>query len=202
MINLTDDYEIILEEIRFNCVHLNNIHKSIFFYYRSLHKYFRIPTIILSSVASVSSVGLQNYIKQEHINIITCLISLSIGVINSIELYLKINENIEASNEISKSFYNLSIDIHKFLATDKLNRKIEGGLFLNNVFNEYTKLQEKSNLIRNHNFKDKLIKIEKKDSLIKKIFKKNMNESSNSSIETNSDESKDHNINIILNESP
>jgi len=165
--NWTDDIEIILEQIRYNAVNLSNSHKKNYFLYKSMHKYFRIPTIILSSIGSVSAVGLQEYIKQSHISIITCLIGITIGIINSIELYLKINETIEEENAISKEFYNLSIDIHKILSMNRDNRKIEASSYLDNKYNDYTKLQEKSNLIKN-TFNDKLTKIEKKESMITK----------------------------------
>jgi K+ transporter len=80
----TDDIERVLEEIRMNAVQLSNNHKQNYFFYKSLHKYFRIPTIVLSSVASVSAIGLQNYISQAHISGIVCLLGLSISVVNSI----------------------------------------------------------------------------------------------------------------------
>ena len=88
----SSDIESVLEEIRINAVQLSNNHKQNYFFYRSLHKYFRIPTIILSSVSSVSSIGLQNYISQQHISGIVCLLGLSISIINSIELFLKLQE--------------------------------------------------------------------------------------------------------------
>ena len=182
MNNWTSDIEKVLEEIRMNAVQLSNNHKQNYFFYKSLHKYFRIPTIILSSVASVSAVGLQNYISQAHINGIVCLLGLSVSVVNSIELFLKLQETLEMELNCSKEFYNLSIDIRKTLLLDRENRQLSGQTYLEKRYNDYVKLQEQSNLISN-NFNDGLNNLPKKISMMKKLMppkKKNSNSSSSS----------------------
>jgi len=182
MNNWTSDIEKVLEEIRMNAVQLSNNHKQNYFFYKSLHKYFRIPTIILSSVASVSAVGLQNYISQSHINGIVCLLGLSVSVVNSIELFLKLQETLEMELNCSKEFYNLSIDIRKTLLLDRENRQLAGQTYLEKRYNDYVKLQEQSNLISN-NFNDGLNNLPKKISMMKKLMppkKKNSNSSSSS----------------------
>ena len=182
MNNWTSDIEKVLEEIRMNAVQLSNNHKQNYFFYKSLHKYFRIPTIILSSVASVSAVGLQNYISQSHINGIVCLLGLSVSVVNSIELFLKLQETLEMELNCSKEFYNLSIDIRKTLLLDRENRQLSGQTYLEKRYNDYVKLQEQSNLISN-NFNDGLNNLPKKISMMKKLMppkKKNSNSSSSS----------------------
>ena len=176
----SDDIEKVLEEIRLNAVQLSNNHKQNYFFYKSLHKYFRIPTIILSSVASVSSVGLQNYISQEHINGIVCLLGLSVSVVNSIELFLKLQETLEIELNCSKEFYNLSIDIRKTLLLDRENRQLAGQTYLEKRYNDYVKLQEQSNLISN-SFNDGLNNLPKKISMIKKLMPKKKNSNSSSS---------------------
>ena len=182
MNNWTSDIEKVLEEIRMNAVQLSNNHKQNYFFYKSLHKYFRIPTIILSSVASVSAVGLQNYISQAHINGIVCLLGLSVSVVNSIELFLKLQETLEMELNCSKEFYNLSIDIRKTLLLDRENRQLAGQTYLEKRYNDYVKLQEQSNLISN-SFNDGLNNLPKKISMMKKLMppkKKNSNSSSSS----------------------
>lgn len=176
----TEDIERVLEEIRMNAVQLSNNHKQNYFFYKSLHKYFRIPTIVLSSVASVSAIGLQNYISQAHISGIVCLLGLSISVVNSIELFLKLQETLEMELNCSKEFYNLSIDIRKTLLLDAQNRQISGASYLEKKYSDYVKLQEQSNLI-NNTFNDGLNKLPKKISMLNKIIKKKNSSSSSSS---------------------
>ena len=58
-------------------------------------QYFRIPIIILSGINSIISLGIQSYLKQSSISIITCLLSLSCSVIGSVELYLAVQKSME-----------------------------------------------------------------------------------------------------------
>ena len=180
MNNWTSDIEKVLEEIRMNAVQLSNNHKQNYFFYKSLHKYFRIPTIILSSVASVSAVGLQNYISQAHINGIVCLLGLSFSVFNRIELFLQLQETLDMELNCSKEFYNLSIDIRKTLLLDRENRQLAGQTYLEKRYNDYVKLQEQSNLISN-SFNDGLNNLPKKISMMKKLMPKKKNSNSSSS---------------------
>lgn len=166
----SEDIEKVLEEIRMNAVQLSTSHKQNYFFYKSLYKYFKIPTIILSSCSAVSAVGLQNYIGQQHISGIVCLLGLTISIINSIELFLKLQETLEMELNCSKEFYNLSIDIKKTLLLDANNRQLSGNIYLDKKYNDYIKLQEQSNLISN-NFNDGLNKLPKKPTFLKGIAK-------------------------------
>ena len=131
-------------------------------------------------MAPVSAIGLQNYISQQHISGIVCLLGLSISVVNSIELFLKLQETLEVELNCSKEFYNLSIDIRKTLLLDAQNRQISGASYLEKKYSDYVKLQEQSNLI-NNTFNDGLNKLPKKISMISKIIKKKNSNSSSSS---------------------
>ena len=161
MTDWTEDYETVLEEIRQNSVNQSIIHKKKYFFYKQLHFRIRIPTIILSSIGSVASVGLQAYLSQTHVSAITCLISLLVSMINSIELFLKINENQEIELETSKHFYNLATDIHKILSLEQFNRTGTAKESLDAMYRRYVDLMEKSNLMLS-SYKDVLITLPKK----------------------------------------
>jgi hypothetical protein len=173
------DIENLLEEIRQNSINLSNSHKNSYFFYKRTAKYFRLPTIILSSINGVASVGLVNYINQQHISGLVCLLSVLIGIINSIELFLKVTDNMEIEREMSKEFYTLSIDIYKILQLDRGNRQVSGLNYLEKKYNTYQKLYEQSNLVQGQ-LNDKLAQLPKK--VKKTIFmKKKLSQSSSSS---------------------
>tara|TARA_R110001599_G_scaffold73749_1_gene203888 strand:- start:618 stop:1232 length:615 start_codon:yes stop_codon:yes gene_type:complete len=161
----SDDIEKILDDVRTNAVYLSNFHKSNYFYFKRVSNYFRVPTIMLSSIASVASVGLTAYVNQRNISGIVCLMSLTIGIINSIELYLRIQDNLELELATSKSYYNLSIDIHKVLNLSENNRDGEPRQILDEYYKRYVDLVQESNLLST-NYPDKLSKIPK----IKRLF--------------------------------
>jgi len=142
----TDDIELIVNNIRNNCVILSDFHKQQYIHLKSFLKYFRIPTIILAGINSVISVGLQPYCDQKFISVITCILSLTCGIITSIELYLSIQSSLENELICSKEYHILGLDIYKMLSLNKNNRTIKGSLFLETVFNNYEKLVENSSI--------------------------------------------------------
>ena len=152
----SDDIEDVLGKIRENCIMMSNYHKMRYYYFKGLLKYFRIPTIILSAANSVFSVGLQPYMAQETISLITCLIALFVGIINSVELFLAIQSTMEQELTTSKDFYILSIDIYKILLLHRNHRSIDGKTFLDEKYSIYCKLFEGSQLV-NKEINDRLI---------------------------------------------
>jgi hypothetical protein len=167
----TSDIETILNDVRENSVYLSQHHKKRYFYYKQVSTYFRVPTIILSSVASVASVGLTAYVKQESLSGIVCLMSLTIGIINSIELYLRIQDNLENELETSKKYYNLSIDIHKMLNLSHINREGEPKKVLEIYYKRYVDLVAESNLL-SISYPDKLSKVPKIKGMFERTDKK------------------------------
>lgn len=152
----SDDIENVLGKIRENCIMMSNYHKMRYYNFKSLLKYFRIPTIILSAANSVFSVGLQPYMAQETISLITCMIALFVGIINSIELFLAIQSTMEQELTTSKDFYILSIDIYKILLLNRNHRSIDGKTFLDDKYSVYCKLFEGSQLM-NKEINDRLV---------------------------------------------
>ena len=181
----TDDIEGLLENVRQNCVHMTKYHKMRYFRFKSIGQFFKLPTIVISSCASVSSFALTAYLSQANISAIVCLMTLSVSVINSIELYMKITETIELELDTSKKYYQLSIDIFKILNLDRENRKQLGCDALEKYYRDYTELYEASALISN-SYKDNLALIPK-GSLYKRQIKLSLpSPSSNSSSSSSS----------------
>jgi hypothetical protein len=179
----TGDIEQILDSVRENSVWLSQHHKKKYFYYKNVSDYFRIPTIVVSSIASVASVGLTNYVSQENISGIVCLLSLSVGIINSIELYLRIQDNLENELNTSKAYYALSIDLHKLLNLSQVNREGDPKEVLEEFYKRYEDLVQESNLLSS-SYPDKLNKVPKIRSIFspreRNTIKSNISNSSSS----------------------
>lgn len=155
----TLDIESVLQCIRTNSVQMSSSHKQKYFFYKKIIKWFKIPTIVLSSIGSVASVGLTEYIDQAHISAITCGLALFVSVLNSVEMFLKINEMMEQELEHSKLYYNLSVNIQKTLLLDPENRSDKGPIYLEKTYSQYIKLMECSNLLSN--VQDKFMELPK-----------------------------------------
>lgn len=144
----SEDIENILDRIRRNSIQLNYAHKQKYEKLKNKLVYFRLPTICLSAINSVFSVGLNSYMPQQQVSVINCLISLVCGIIVSVELYLQIEKAMSIEYDVSKSYYLLSIEIQRFLLTDRGNRTIDCQPFLDKSYNQYTKLFENSRLLK------------------------------------------------------
>jgi len=147
-INHSDDIETILDKIRRNSIQLNYCHKQTYEKLKNKLVYFRLPTICLSAINSVFSVGLSAYMKQQDVSVINCLMSLVCGIIVSVELYLQLEKSLSIEYDVSKSYYLLGIEIQRFLLTKRENRTIDCQPFLDKSYNQYTKLFENSRLLK------------------------------------------------------
>ena len=87
MPNWNDDSETLLELIRQNSVLLSKYHADRYYHFKGYLKYFKLPLIVLSSVTSIASMGLTNYMQQNDISLLTCLLSLTSAIIASISFF-------------------------------------------------------------------------------------------------------------------
>jgi hypothetical protein len=161
----SEDIENILDKIRRNSVQLNYAHKQNYEKLKKKLYYFKLPTIVLSAINSVFSVGLSQYMEQQDVSVINCLISLICGIIVSVELYLQIEKALSIEYEVSKSYYLLGIEIQRFLLTKRENRMIDCQPFLDKSYNQYTKLFENSRLLKK-SIHDNLTDLEREDKLV------------------------------------
>lgn len=140
----------ILNKIHINCVNLNAYHNNRYHLYKNiLFTIFRVPLIILNGVNSFFSVGLQKYMKQDHVSIINAIISLVCGILTSIELLLNLQKRMELELDCAKEYYKLSVDIYTELLKEPDDRGENGdlGKFLNDKHNVYQTLHQKSNAV-------------------------------------------------------
>ena len=144
----TDEVEDICEKLRINCMNLSEYHRKRYYHFKSYGKYFRLPLILLASINSTASVGLQPVLSQDIISGITCIIGMVMGIISAIELYMGIQNSMELELKQSKDFYTLAIDIYKTLSMQRRNRGEDGKDYLNKKYSTYTKLCEASQLLR------------------------------------------------------
>ena len=139
------DQEDILRRISYNCGLMSDHHRTEYYALTAQLKWFRIPVIILSSLNAVFSVGLNSYLEQNVVSTLTCLLSLIVSCIGSVELYLALQK--KSDNELIsyRAFYTLALRINTTLDLDVENRNQEGDPFLAEIIAEYRALFESSN---------------------------------------------------------
>ena len=139
--------ETILQNIRANCVILSKLHKNRYFLLKSRLVWYRLPVIILNGFNSIISIGMQPYASQGAISLTTSLISLTCGIVGSIELFFSIQKRMEADMISQRDYYLLAIDIFKTLSLDREIRPLPAKDFLEKSYNTYTKLIESSSIL-------------------------------------------------------
>ena len=144
-----DNIEKLLDNIRLNCIKLEQFHRDYYFRIKKIVIYFKLPIIFLSSINAITSVAFSDYIDQKYISATNCGLSFIIGTLTSFSLYLGIEDRLESSLSSSKEYHKLSIEIYKMLSLRKSDRAIDADQFLNNIYADYVKLFERSNLLTN-----------------------------------------------------
>ena len=153
----TKEIEDVLERVRVNSVYLSEYHRKRYYHFKGYGKYFRIPLIVLASINSTASVGLQPILQQEVISGITCVIGMIMGILGAMELYLGIQSSMDLELKQSKEFYTLAIEIYKTLSLRRDSRGEDGKDYLNMKYSTYVKLCEASNILRHELPRDMLV---------------------------------------------
>jgi hypothetical protein len=142
----TSDIETILNNIRMNCLRLTEYHRTRYFRLTGFIKWFRLPVIVLSAINSVFGVMMTQFASQQAVTVFTSIISLIVGIIGSIELFLGVQDKLTKELSSSKDHYGLSTLIYKMLSLKKENRHTEALNFLDDHFSQYSKLINESNI--------------------------------------------------------
>lgn len=154
----TADQESVLERIRENALQQTKNYKRLYLAYKGQLARYKIPMIVLSSFNSVFAVGTGRYIPQHIISGVSCIISLFVGIIGSIQMYLQIEADMERCLISSKDYYNLAIDIYKVLTLEREHRVVDGKTYLDETYNTYVAITDKS-IVNNRKYIDGLFSI-------------------------------------------
>ena len=133
------DEETILNVLSDKAFEMSEFHKQNYLQLQKQLKYYKIPVIVISGINSVVAVGLADYMSQNIISATNCILALVCGIIGSIELYLKISENMNREFISGRDLYLLHIDIKKTLALTPVNRNVDGDVYLTASYNKYIK---------------------------------------------------------------
>ena len=159
MTNWSHDIEQILSKIRLKCIVLSKYHMKSYIMYRHLLIWFRIPVILLSGISSVFSVALNHYVEIETVSMICCFISLSVGLLGSVELFLQIQSKMELHFINNTNYGLLGNDIFKMISLDSVNRTTDGLLFLEDYQSKFNSIM-KTTIITNKRIHKQLVKID------------------------------------------
>ena len=157
----SDDIILILNNLLDNIKELESIHKNNYLLLRDLLFRIRVPIIVISAVNSIIAIGLSMYVSQNITSAINCFLSLTTGILGSLELFFKIQSNMDLEFQTYQNLKLLGIRIAKELKLEACNRATEGLVFLNECISQYHSIFENS-IVNESNNKDFLFEFKQK----------------------------------------
>jgi len=139
--------EVFLENLQKQCETMYKYMLKEHHYYDRLSGKFNIPILIISSINSLTAVGLNSFVPQEYVSVLNAVLSAGTGVLGSIQLYLKLNEKMTKATRASVGFKRISLKISRELALAREVRMTEGPAFVQDCFSEYNQILESANPI-------------------------------------------------------
>ena len=104
---------------------------------------FSIPIMVLSGINSLAAVCLQDYLVQSEVSIINACLSLLVGVLGSIQMFLRVDSKIHTHAVCSHEFGKLAHRISKELSVEREVRNSKGRDFLIEAFSEFMSILDK-----------------------------------------------------------
>lgn len=134
--------EVYLKDLSRLCQELSNKYKLYYELYKKRQARFRIPSIIISSVTGLLSFGSTNYPEESRkfVSITVGIASLFISLLNSIETYMKIGENMAGSAQASIELQKLKEYIDMELSLPLDDRPTQGIIFLRDCYTRYERI--------------------------------------------------------------
>ena len=136
-----EEEELVLRYIQNHCEYLSRKYRTVYVNKGQQQAKFRIPSIILGGITSVTSFGSYSFPPSTYrvISMTVGGISLFIAILNTIESYMKIGETMGASLQTSVNFQKLADQISCELTIPRNARTGKGIIYLKDCFALYQK---------------------------------------------------------------
>jgi len=168
----SSDIILILNNLLDNIKNLESIHKNNYLSLQILLFRVRLPIIIFSALNSILAIGLNTYCSQNITSAVNCLLSLITGILGSLELFFKVQANLELEFTTYQSLKLLGLRIAKELKLEPHNRATDGITFLNECIANYYSIFENS-IVNQINYKDYLFEFKLEEKVINPIRSEN-----------------------------
>jgi hypothetical protein len=142
-----DKEESYLKKIEAQCNAYHVYFNKDYMYYHSLSSRFNIPILVVSSINALTAISLNDFLTQRYVSILNAVLSAGVGILGSIQLYMKINEKMANALRSGILMKRLALKISKEMSIDREQRGTIGQQFLQECFSEFNAALEQSNPI-------------------------------------------------------
>lgn len=135
-----------LYELHIVSIELSKYYSKLYERYHSILTSLRIPVILLSSIAGLTSFGYQSFPKvtQQYLSIATGVINVTIAMLQTYESYFKIGDTVTKCLAASESLRKLGDDIHCEIFLPVNDRGGDGIDFLRESFTRYQSIMDQA----------------------------------------------------------
>lgn len=164
-----EEYLRILEE---TSICLSKDYHNVYFTLQATQSRLRIPAIVIGSFTGVASFGTSTFPKKYHpiIAIIVGIVNVCIAILNTVESYFKLGENINLAASASLQLRKLANDINRELSVDESVRETSGINYLRDCYTRYQQILSGAPILR----KFKAYRVHVPNSPSKKGFFRNL----------------------------
>lgn len=158
-----------LRKLELSCLQMSREYHDIYFDLKTSQNKYKIPAIIIGSFTGVASFGSSTFPPnyQKWVSISVGLINVAIAILNTLESFFKLGEELSASRSSSEQLKKLAEDINRELALDVSTRQTSGVIFLRDAYTRYQQIVSNAPLLMKYN--SYLVLHQKKPSLAKKV---------------------------------
>lgn len=142
-----DKEESYLKKIEAQCNAYHTYFNKDHMYYHNLSSRFNIPILVVSSINALTAISLNDFLVQKYVSILNAVLSAGVGILGSIQLYMKINEKMANALRSGILMKRLALKISKEMSIDREQRGTIGQQFLQECFAEFNAALEQSNPI-------------------------------------------------------
>lgn len=136
--------ETVLTRVKHSCYKTHLLYRKRYLISRDRLVYYDVPIIVLSSVNSVFIAGAKNFMPSDVVEITTCMLALTVGIIQALRTFFKVDENRENCLVTYKDLFRLFCELSIMLDQPRETRGVDPQKWMADKNAEYKEIMNKA----------------------------------------------------------
>ena len=139
-----EPYEDSLIRIKHSCFAMHELYRERYLLARTRMVYYDVPIIVLSSVSSVFIAGGEAYLDKSTVQVLTCIMSLCVGIIGALKKFFRVDENREQCLETYKDLFRMFCELAIVMDMPSLTRPGDPQQYSTETASKYAEIMQRS----------------------------------------------------------
>lgn len=136
--------ETVLTRVKHSCYKTHLLYRKRYLISRDRLVYYDVPIIVLSSVNSVFIAGAKNFMPINIVEVTTCMLALTVGIIQALRTFFKVDENRENCLVTYKDLFRLFCELSIMLDQPRETRGVDPQKWMADKNAEYKEIMNKA----------------------------------------------------------